>query len=365
MSLLLSLMLTASAAAGYANQTNFWEGISILFHKDRTVSEYHTGETSADRWNETDVFTENDFAFIEKADGRDFRILNLADIHYSDFGYRIFTSVECGLIIRKLVKETKPDLITLSGDFVCGDSDWYSIRRITDMMDSFGIPWAPVFGNHDDEANCDLNFLSDIMMKSEYCLMKKGDPAMGCGNYVIGIGSSPDNLTEAVIMMDSHHSQPNEKQQKWYSWAASGIKAISPGCEISVMMHIPLPEYQFAYDEYCKNGVWAREGSGFGELHETICCDRENDVPAPKGFYDILKNTGTKYVFCSHDHLNDFSVEYEGIRLTYMLKLGKASGFRPSFNGGTVITVGSDGIKTIEHKTSVIAAFRTLEKMDF
>lgn len=54
-------------------------------------------------------------------------------------------------------------------------------------MESFGIPWAPIFGKHDDEGNCDLNFIADTMLTAPNCILKKGDPEMGVGNYIINI----------------------------------------------------------------------------------------------------------------------------------------------------------------------------------
>lgn len=55
----------------------------------------------------------------------------------------------------------------------------------------------------------------------------------------------------------------------------------------------------------------------------------------------LLKKTdSTKYVFAAHDHLNNFSVDYEGIRLTYTMKTGDRCSYLPKSNGGTLITIG-------------------------
>lgn len=342
-------------------QTSRGEFIKTLFNKKEIIAEKHTGKPSEETWSAENEYSADYGTTVCKDKNRDFKILNIADIHLSDFGYRIFTGIGAEAVLRELVKETKPDLITLSGDIVCSDSTYYSIRRITDLMESIGIPWAPVFGNHDDEGNCDLNYLCDVMMTGAHCLMKKGDPRMGYGNYVINIAEkdgTTEKIVETIVMTDSHHSQPNEVQSQWVKWVAEGTKKISDGkAELSVFMHIPLPEYQLAYDKYHSDEGWAEESKGFGEMNEEICCERdENHAPNPKGFFDALKSTGNvKYVFCSHEHMNDFSVEYEGIRLTYMMKIGIASGFQPGFDGGTVISIGSSGVKTINHK--VLSAF--------
>lgn len=363
--LILSLFLLInpiqySSAEGYEKMTDLKSSLYVLFNKNAITSEYHKGEESTDIFDESAPFSMDETVTVKKEKGRDFKILTLADIHYEDYGYRAFNSIFNDMKIRRLVKLTQPDLIILPGDIVCGESDYYSIQRITDMMESFGVPWAPVFGNHDDEANCDQNFLADTMIKSPHCLMRKGDSRMGVGNYIINVAEEDSDgkmkTVECIFMMDSHHSQPNELQQKWFSRAAKGINELTGGtAEISLFMHIPLPEYQTAY-EMVQNG----ELSMGGELHETVCCEHdENGAPLQRGFFDIIKETGTaKYVFCGHDHRNDFSVEYDGVRLTYLMKLGLSSGFQPFFDGGSVITIGNNGISRITHKTSVLGIMK-------
>ena len=329
----------------------------MMFNKNAVIKEYHTGKASDYIWDGEKEFTFEETVTLKKEKGKDFKILTLDDIHFSDYGYRAPLSMFSTLAIKKLVASVKPDLIILPGDFVCGDSSYYSIQKITDLMESFGIPWAPVFGNHDDEANCDLNYLADVMMSSPHCLMQKNDPEMGVGNYIINI-SENGKTVESIFMMDSHHSQPNEKQQHWFRWAADGINALTDcGAEISIFMHIPLPEYQYAYDAaYNKQtGKWNSGFNAYGALHETICCEINSEKPVQRGFFDIVKSTGTaKHIFCAHDHMNDFSIEYEGIRLTYLMKLGKASGCQPGFDGGSVISTGENGINRITHKTFLL-----------
>jgi hypothetical protein len=358
------LQFGATATNGdYQQKTNLQKALDALKNKDAIIAEYHTGEPSTDVWSPEDTFSMEDCTTLYKEPGKDFVILNLADIHFEDYGYRALYSLDGEMIIKRVVADADPDLIVLSGDIVCGDgsSTLFSIERITDLMESFGVPWAPVFGNHDDEANCDLNFLADVMMSGPHCLMKKGDPAMGVGNYIVNIaeknGDGTDRIVESLFFMDSHHSQPNGRQTEWLRWAADGINhATGNGAEISLFMHIPIPEYQTAYDEaWDADAKKWRDGYGAcGELHETICCDRDAEGnPKDIGFFDAVKETGTtKYIFCSHDHMNDFSINYQGVRLTYCMKLGRGSGYQFGFNGATAIRIGGKGVSRITHKTA-------------
>ena len=361
---LLSFILAwaMSISAGeYEPMTSAKEALHALLHKKEILSERYAGQVSEEVWDES-PFSWDDTVLLTKQPDRDFVILNLSDIHFADYDYRTVLAFASMRTAHRLVETVRPDLITISGDLVCSKSTVYSIRRLTDFMESLGVPWAPVFGNHDDEGNCDLNFLADTMLKSPHCLLRKGDPDMGVGNYILRIAEKDGETLRTVqtlFMLDSHHDTVNERQQAWYNRAADGIRTLTDGeAAIAALMHIPLPEYQYAYDEAVRNGTLQ------GELHETICCARADGVPVQNGFFDILRQTHTTHVLCGHDHMNNFSVVYKGIRLTYMMKLGKGSGFQVGFDGGTVIRVGHGGIREIEHLTRSFGGFKTLLKTE-
>ena len=59
--------------------------------------------------------------------------------------------------IRAVVEETKPDLILITGDIVYGEFDdsGRALAGFIAFMESIGIPWAPVFGNHDFTYVCE------------------------------------------------------------------------------------------------------------------------------------------------------------------------------------------------------------------
>lgn len=371
MSLLTSLSLFFGTAGSdnYVKTTGLKEAIEALANKSAILSDKYEGEVSSYNWDASMNYSLDDTVVLKKEKGKDFVILNITDTHFSDYDYRAFTAFDVEAKIKTLVAKIQPDLITVSGDIVCSDSTYYAVRRFTDLMEGFGIPWAPFFGNHDDEGNCDANFLADIMMSAPNCVMSKGDPEMGVGNYIINIAEDNDdgslNVVESVIIMDSHHSQANQKQVEWYKWAANGINKITGNnAEITLMFHIPLPEYQYAYDAAWDNekNCWKDEYNAYGEKNEEICCERNDGVPVQRGFFnEILASGTTKFVFCGHEHLNNFSIEYEGVRLTYCLKIGTASGSKFSFSGGTEIHVGDNGINRILHQSLAFGPMITIE----
>lgn len=363
--LLASLLITASNSfpAGkadmqgdYVRMTGIFQAFEALINKKKILAAEYRGEPSVETWSETDKYDIGSTAVLIKEKNKDFVILNITDVHFSDYDIRALMAFPASATIKRLVKEIKPDLITVTGDFVCGDSTVYSIMRFTDLMESFGIPWAPVFGNHDAEANCDRNYLADIMLKSKHCLLKKGPAELGEGNYIINIAEQNGEKLEYVhslIMMDTHKTHLWDNQIEWYKWAAQGIgTAAGYPVESSVFFHIPCAEYQYAYDEAwnSEKGCWRNEYEATGEYNEKICCHRDaNGEPVNNGFFAAVKQVGTtKNIICGHEHMNNFSILYQGVRLTYTLKVGKGSGYQPGFNGGTVIAASADGL-TLEH----------------
>ena len=353
------------------------------------------GEVSNEFWLSTDTYRLEDTQVIQKEQGKDFKILNLADIQYSDvkdIGKRSYTEET----IKTLIEQEKPDLILMTGDQTWTATQRSSIKSLIKFMDSFKIPWAPVFGNHDGEGNADKNWLADRYEESEYCLFKKGPNNIGgVGNYIINIMEG-DKIVESIIMMDSgvwrnypdesehfmysdalkndyegEEKSKNYKEYKlnddgtrqqaqygtgyefiaesqiaWYKWAIEGAAKINGGTapESTAVFHIALPEYYEAYLQWLDSGF--DPNMGFGEMREQVCCPLINS-----GFFDVMKELGsTKNVLVGHDHINTFSVMYEGIRLTYGLKTGDRCYINDDLNGGTVLTLTDKGITNVEHK---------------
>ncbi len=224
----------------YTKQYNFKQFMRQIFCAHKIKHRKFTAEKPS----EAEIREADIPVTIKKQSGRDFVILNLTDIHYSDYDIRFWMSLAAERTIKRLVRDVKPDLITVTGDIVCGKSAYFSLMRFIDMMEAFETPWAPVFGNHDDETNCDKFYQAREMQKAPHCIMKLGNPEYGCGNYALTVKNETDTV-EAVIMTDSKHGQMSESLKEWVVEAGKRIGAK----ETAVMMHIPLPEYQSAYDK--------------------------------------------------------------------------------------------------------------------
>ena len=85
-----------------------------------------------------------------------------------------------------------------------------------------------------------------------------------------------------------------------------------------LFFHIPLQEFQTAYDLYRAGSpdVTYFYGS-IGEANKKIACSDH-----PSTLFDTAVRLGsTQAMFVGHDHLNTLSVAYKGIRLTYGLSI--------------------------------------------
>ncbi len=354
---------------------DFAEYLKSLKCKDEIRAKRFTGAVSDENFDPCREFSLADMATVAEKTGEDFVILNLSDVHFTDYRDIMETapkrSFPTPLTVARLVRAVKPDLITVTGDIVCGKSTVYSVKNFANLIERFGVPWAPVFGNHDAEGNCDLNYLAEVMMSAPHCLMKKGDTKMGVGNYIVGITDAKGNLTKALFMTDSQHRNPGaaELQKQWVKWASSGIKRIAPKAEISMFMHIPLPEYVYGYNEAFdfNKGRWKDGSKSVGHVGEEIACHMDKDGNIIQtGLFEVAKNAGNiKHIFCGHDHLNAFSLEYEGVRLNYAMKISKSAGRKPGYDGGLKIVCGENGIKALDYKTVSCGPMRSAYKINF
>ena len=325
-----------------------------------------------ENWSVNDEYKADYAVEIKKDPNKDFVVLNFADIQldpdecYKDEGALAEKT------IKRCIEEVKPDLITLTGDNAWGGE--LSYVWVVNLIDSLGIPWAPVMGNHDG-SNGDKTkeyWCSYLLDNAKNSLFKFGPKDMGYGNYVINITEN-GKVIHSLFMMDSHSSADDTEagkinygknkdgsdnigydhfwanQIEWYEWAVKGIaKQAGKTVESSVFMHIPVIEYRMAEKIVCDDsGAVKPEYAdiAFGSIDETICSPEGNN-----GFFAKCQELGsTKNMIVGHDHVNNLSVEYEGIRLSYSLKCGSGCYWTPEKNGGSVLTINSQGNATFTH----------------
>lgn len=276
-------------------------------------------------------------------DGK-FKILCISDLHgVVDFDTRILRDLAA------ILDSVRPDLLMVLGDMTWRDAHDSPenmrkfLKPVFGLVEERKIPWAHVFGNHDNECVGHMDFSQqEIYEEFEYNLTKRGPEEIhGIGNFVLPICSEKsDDIIYNVWGIDSHDSlndfmkefklgDPNNKWDKqcvyptclhdwganydtlnfdqlmWY-WNSSVELEKYAGHKIPglMTMHIALPEYVITY----KNTA---ESYYEGTRREGVGCS-----PINSGMFNAILDRGdVKTVVCGHDHINDFTGSFLGIKL--------------------------------------------------
>lgn len=302
-----------------------------------------------------------------------FRILQLTDIHIGGGILSISNDKMALTAVAEVVNAVKPDLIIVTGDiaypvpFQSGTLNNLRAAKIfADLMSQFKIPWTITFGNHDTERYSlyDREAISNFYSQLEGCLFTPGpEDVFGYGNHIITLHNSSGELYQAIVMLDSNSYIEGNVTNKYdiihddqLDWYEESIRKLSEGREALVpslmFFHIPFKEFNDAYNLYS-------EGDESVTYYYGVKNEKVAASPLDCNTFERIVSLGsTKGVFVGHDHVNDFSIEYEGVRLTY----GKSIDYlayawsgiirKTEQRGGTIIEVKEDqsfDISTIKY----------------
>lgn len=284
-----------------------------------------------EEWSEDIEFSLAYFPEVEKKKGEVFRIMLFTDLQ---LWMELSVNDTVYALMDELVEEGKPDMIVLLGDNVSGLFTNALTETLVAKMESYGIPWAPVFGNHDTEGLMTLENLAEAFENAEYCLFEKGPSNLyGAGNYAVNVTEN-GKIVETLFFFDngryaeydkgtSAEVYLSEEQIGWYEWTVRGV-AEAEGRTVPSMTfsHFAMPQFRTAIETLCEQGedgcYYVPEELGFG-----YCKYLPGVAPVDSGFFAKAKElNSTTHIFCGHDHENNASILYEGIRFTYGLKTG-------------------------------------------
>ena len=312
---------------------------------------------------------------ITNDDDSDFRILQLTDIHLGGSLLSYDKDLKALKACFKLIEHTRPDLVVVTGDlcFPMGVMSFSfnnsaPVQQFAAFMRNVGIPWAFTYGNHDTEtlSITDQTGLNELYQSlswdtSKNLLYPYTQPDVwGRNNQLIEVRNSDGTLNQALFLVDSNaytgdglnkYDYIHDDQVEWYKENVLRLNE-EEGKTVSSLafFHIPLQQYRTAYGLYEAGSgeVTYFFGSNDEKMINKICC---SDYPSE--FFDIAKELGsTKAMFCGHDHYNNMSLEYQGIRLTYGMSIDylvmPGIARDTAQRGGTLITCHGDSSYDIE-----------------
>lgn len=248
----------------------------------------------------------------------------------------------CYDYLTKTIAMTSPDLILITGDVIYGEFDdsGRALTSLIEFMESFEIPWAPVFGNHDNESKKGVDWQCDQFENAEHCLFKQRE-LTGNGNYTVGIVQG-GVLKRVFFMLDSNgcgnvsaESLANGHttsmvgfggdQIEWYTDTINQITELSPDTKHSMAFHIQPAMFATAFEKYgYKTGtaqfkpinidnLQNKEDGDFGYLG----AEPKSEWDSTGAVWNTFKQLGVDSVFVGHEHFNSASVVYDGIRCQY------------------------------------------------
>lgn len=321
---------------------------------------------------------------------KELKVMQLTDVHLGGGWMSASKDLKALNAVASMIKAENPDLVIVTGDLAypiymqAGTTNNKSGSVLfAELMEQLGVYWTMSFGNHDVEANSrySKDDLLEIYSQYPHCLFQKGpDNIDGRGNQIINIVNKDNIITRSFIILDSHayaedhipvisssYDNIHPNQIKWYKEVVKQLNEKNeetlstlnasiateyankmPEIKTSLFFHIPLTEYADAWKEYADNEFKDTENVKYyyGTLDEEVCCASADD----EMFETILETGSTDSIFCGHDHVNTFSVDYKGVRLTYGMSIDYLAYIGISKDGAqrgcTIITYNPDGTFT-------------------
>ena len=299
---------------------------------------------------------------VKKNGPGEFRILLFTDLHLD--GKNDTSVLTVSHLVENIQKE-KPDLVLLGGDNVTSGLNGARARQLGRIFEKLGVYWAGVLGNHegDNPYSVSRTKMAEIFSSFDHCLLRRGPEEIdGDCNYALHILDAADRHLQTFFFLDtfdemtaeqmeavgwqegdSEYDGAHENQIDWFVQKTVQAKQdYGEDCSAILVQHIPLPQVAAA----AETGDFL-----YGDKQENVCCTGYDS-----GLFDKVKASGiVKAVFCGHDHMNNFGVNYEGILLSYIepsnygsYNLGNRRGAPEEdwLQGYTLLTLHEDGTFT-------------------
>lgn len=268
-----------------------------------------------------------------------YKILQLSDIHVGGSFITYRKDLKALDSIQKLVSNTKPDLIIITGDLVypMPVQSFYlnndtALYQLVLFFNYLNVPWTFVYGNHETEGYA-LKDAKDLYQQVIYGSSKMYDEnnallfynydenIFGRSNMIFEIINKDKSINQVLYLMDSgdyystnlnDYDYIKDDQVDWYK---TTLNKIGISNSSMIFFHIPLIETKEAINKYYEGNSEIKYH--FGEFNEEVACSQYRS----KLFDEAVRLGSTKAMFYGHDHKNNISISYRGIQLTYGMSI--------------------------------------------
>lgn len=164
-------------------------------------------------------------------DGR-FRILQVADLHFSvsqgTCRDTILSPCEhsdnlTSTLLGRILDEEQPNMVVFTGDQLNGQGTSWDVRTVlakfAKTVTDRHIPWAAIFGNHDEEDGDSKRAQLRYMQGLPYSLIEQGPPDIhGVGNYVLKVKSADASMTHLLTLYFLDSGSYSKSWNNWFGY---------------------------------------------------------------------------------------------------------------------------------------------------
>lgn len=276
-----------------------------------------------------------------------FRIMQVSDPQDLQFVRRTMVRM-----LDKAYDTLTPDMVVLTGDNILGNhlcdarigtkivvhdkegeakAMKTAINHIVEPLEKRNIPFAMIYGNHDDRNRLTKEEQADFYRAYSGCIGLDDSESPDVDTYNVPIYSEDGkDIKFNLWMLDSawHDDEENKCYElvkpeaiEWYKKKSAELKEQNGGTPVPSLMfqHIPMLEILEFLDE-CKEtddgAVKGPDGKFFKLKPECVGAIEEYPSPVKEsnGQFEAMKECGDiKAVVFGHDHPNCFTAKLDGI----------------------------------------------------
>ncbi|KAF8083508.1 hypothetical protein N665_0769s0008 [Sinapis alba] len=289
-----------------------------------------------------------------------FKILQVADMHYGmgsitrcrdvvDAEFDYCSDLNTTRFLRRMIEAEKPDLIAFTGDNIFGSSTTDAAESLLQAIGpaiEYGIPWAAVLGNHDQESTLNRQELMTFLSLMDFSVSQINPPAGddedqsalrlidGFGNYRLRVHGAPGSVLSNSTVFDLFFLDSGDREtvqgRRTYGWIKDSQlhwlqdtsnqghnQSIASNPPALAFFHIPILEVR---------DLWYTPF--IGQFQEGVACSI-----VQSGVLKTFVSMGNvKAAFIGHDHVNDFCGNLKGVWFCYGGGFGYHAYGRPNWH---------------------------------
>ena len=131
------------------------------------------------------------------------KIVQFTDTHYK---YGKKASHAATEMMDEVLEAENPDFVIITGDLVYSKGVREALPELVEPIVRRGLPWAMVFGNHDEQFDMTLPEMYDAMQVMAGCIMPPRPEGVDSPDYSVSLLGSDgsDRVVGALYCLDSH-----------------------------------------------------------------------------------------------------------------------------------------------------------------